>query len=170
MIEIRSAFESDAETLAVLGSATFTETFAKDNRKEDIDLYVSSTFSPDKQLEEIRDPNRRIFIAWDGREPAGYLHLLKGQPDACVTGPKPIEILRLYANARWHGKGLGAALMERAIQTARNEDRETLWLGVWERNLRAQAFYAKYGFRKVGSHIFRVGTDDQTDFILVRSV
>jgi ribosomal protein S18 acetylase RimI-like enzyme len=45
----------------------------------------------------------------------------------------------------------------------------TLWLGVWERNERAKAFYTKNGFIDVGSHVFMVGREAQTDRILVRT-
>lgn len=170
MIKIKKATESDAETLTELGRTTFIETFAKDNRKEDMDLYVVETFAPDKQLKELLDPNRRIEIAWDGNQAAGFLHLIESDPDPSVTGPKPIEILRLYVDSRWQGKGLGAALMERSLQIAREERFNTIWLGVWERNFRAQAFYKKYGFATVGKHIFRLGTDDQTDLIMARTI
>jgi ribosomal protein S18 acetylase RimI-like enzyme len=170
MIEIRRASESNAQILADLGKNTFIETFAKDNRKEDMDMYVAETFGVDKQLKELRDPNRWIAIAWSGNLAAGFLHLVKSNPDPSVTGPKPIELLRLYVDSRWHGKGVGAALMERTIQIAREEGFQTLWLGVWERNFRAQAFYNKYEFAAVGRHTFRLGTDDQIDFIMARTI
>ncbi|MBX9767788.1 MAG: GNAT family N-acetyltransferase [Bdellovibrionales bacterium] len=170
MIQFRPASETDAQTLADLGKSTFIETFAKDNSKDNMDIYVSKTFGLDQQLSEIRDPYRRIEIAWDGDAPAGFLHLLKGPADASVIGPKPIELLRLYIDSRWQGKGLGAALMNRGLQYSREEGFQTLWLGVWERNFRAQAFYKKFGFRTVGKHIFSLGSDDQIDLILERAV
>lgn len=166
MTEIKRATESDARTLTDLGRTTFIETFAKDNSQEDMDMYVAATFGEDKQLAEIRDPNRYVEIAWIENEPAGFLHLLKGKPDPSVTGEKPLEILRLYVDSRWHGKGAGVALMNRCLEIAREEGFETLWLGVWERNFRAQAFYKKFGFEVVGRHVFTLGTDDQLDLIM----
>ena len=77
---------------------------------------------------------------------------------------------RLYVDSRWHGKGVARELMDAAFRIARDLGRETIWLGVWERNLRAKAFYAKYGFREVGSHHFRLGSDDQKDLILALPV
>ena len=58
--------------------------------------------------------------------------------------------------------------MERALEIARKGGHDILWLGVWERNFRAQAFYQKYGFTRVGSHGFRLGTDEQVDWVLAR--
>ena len=170
MIVVRPATNKDSQVLSNLGKTTFIETFAKDNRPEDIEQYVLQTFSSEKQLDEINDPNRTIEIAWVEGVPAGYLHLLVGNSDPSITGEKPIEILRLYVDARWHGKGVGAILMERAIQIAQECGYQTLWLGVWEQNFRAQAFYAKYGFVVVGSHVFQLGKDDQTDLIMEKNL
>ena len=170
MIVITRARDSDAETLSSLGRKTCLETFEKDNTPEDMASYLSQTFSPDRQLGEIRDPARTIEIARIHGEPVGFLHLLSGPADPAVTGSRPIELLRLYVDARFHGKGIGAALMDRCLQLARDLGYETLWLGVWERNFRAQAFYQKYGFSKVGTHGFKLGSDLQTDWILSRSL
>lgn len=170
MLEIKLAREKDADTLAELSTRTFVETFIHDNKKEDIDQYVASTFGPDKQFLEIRDPNRHIEIAWSDNRAVGFVHLAESEPDASVTGPKPVELLRLYVDSRWHGQGIGSALMNRGIEIARREGFQTLWLGVWERNFKAQAFYHKYQFEKVGSHIFAVGTDEQIDWIMARSI
>lgn len=170
MIEITRARDSDAEPLSSLGRKTFLETFEKDNTPEDMDSYLNQTFSVGLQLAEIRDSTRIIEIARIQGEPAGFLHLLKGSADPSVTTPKPIELLRLYVDARFHGKGVGAALMDRCLMLSRDLGYETLWLGVWERNFRAQAFYQKYGFSKVGTHGFQLGSDLQTDWILSRSL
>lgn len=170
MIEIKRASVSDVQILTEIGRKTFVEKFSKDNRKEDMDLYVSETFNFERQLSEIKDPNRFIEIAWIENQPAGFLHLLNGQPEPSVKGAKPIEILRLYADSQWHGKGVGTALMERSIKIAREQGFETIWLGVWEKNARAQAFYKKYGFEAGGQHMFRLGTDEQIDIIMTRKI
>jgi len=135
-----------------------------------MDLYVEQTFGVEKQLSEILDPKRRIAIAWVRNVAAGFYHLFEGVPDASVTGPRPIEILRLYVDSRFHGKGIGPALMEACIAKARSENYQTLWLGVWERNLRAQAFYKKHSFIAVGKHRFTLGTNDQLDLIMSRQI
>ena len=90
-------------------------------------------------------------------------------PD-CVTGPEPIELWRFYVDRPWHGRGIAQALMERVKAAARERGAKTLWLGVWERNDRARAFYAKCGFADAGEHIFLFGTDPQTDRVMVTSL
>ena len=165
-IIIERATQTQAVALSDLSRLTFIETFAKDNSEENISRYVSETFSPQKQLHEICDPNRFIEIAWIDKRPAGFFHLLTNSTEPSIKSAKPIEILRLYVDSRWHGKGVGAALMTKVISFSRDAGFETLWLGVWEKNFRAQAFYKKYGFATVGEHIFRLGSDEQTDLIM----
>jgi GNAT superfamily N-acetyltransferase len=170
MIAIRRATTSNAEILSELGKKTFIETFSKDNRPEDIEQYVAETFSAEKQAREIEDPTRWIAIAWSTDVAVGFFHLAKSQPDPSITGTNPIELLRLYVDSRWHGKGVAAALMDECIEIARKEGFQTLWLGVWEKNFRAQAFYKKFNFATVGSHIFKLGRDHQNDLIMARSI
>ncbi len=169
-IEIKLATIADAEILAELGKKTFVDTFANDNRPEDMALYVSQTFGADKQLSEIVDTKRLISIAWVGNIAAGFYHLLDGTPDSSVIGNNPIEVLRLYVDSNWHGKGIGPALMNDCITLAGKKGYKTIWLGVWERNLKAQAFYKKYSFEQTGTHIFTLGTDDQVDIIMSRNI
>lgn len=169
-IEIKMATTADAKILAELGKKTFIDTFSKDNKQEDMDLYVQQTFGDEKQLAEILDNKRIISIAWVENTAAGFYHLLDGHLDESVTGERPIEILRLYVDSFWHGKGVGPALIKDCIEVARNKGYETIWLGVWERNYKAQSFYQKYAFEQVGKHTFRLGNDDQIDLILNRSI
>ena len=81
-----------------------------------------------------------------------------------------MELLRIYVDSGWHGKGIAYAMMGEILSIARSEGAKTLWLGVWERNFRAQAFYSKHRFTKVGEHDFRLGTQLQIDWIMARPV
>lgn len=83
-------------------------------------------------------------------------------------GPAPLELKRLYVARAWHGRGVAQALMNAVLDAARARGAKTLWLGVWERNPRAVAFYEKYGFTRVGEHSFILGSDVQTDWVLAR--
>lgn len=169
-MRMKTAEESEAEILTELARRTFIQTFAKDNLKENMDLYVAATFHPELQLREIQDPKRIIEVLWMGEEPVGFLHLMKSQPDTSIVGESPIELLKLYLDSSWQGRGLGAALMDRCLEIARDGGYRTLWLGVWERNFRAQEFYTRYGFKIVGQQIFKLGNEDQTDMIMSRGI
>lgn len=137
-----------------------------------MEAYVREAFSPERMRVELEDRTNTFFLAFStGAElPSGYAKLRSGTPDPSVTGPNPIELQRLYVDRAAIGHGVGAALMRASLETAESRGYETLWLGVWERNARAIGFYERWGFQSLGDHVFRLGSDDQTDLIMVRGV
>lgn len=167
---IRAGVRTDATALAELAARTFRETFAADNRPEDMELHMSHAYGTSQQQKELDDPDITTLLVEVDGELAGYAQLRSGVPPACVTGEKPIELWRFYIAQPWQGRGIAQTLMRKAESEAYARGGRTLWLGVWERNERAKAFYAKNGFIEVGSHVFMVGTDAQTDRILVRPI
>jgi ribosomal protein S18 acetylase RimI-like enzyme len=165
---IRIATPDDAELLAELAARTFSDTFAVHNRPEDMKAYMDEAFGIAKQREEIDDARSTILLAFDNDEAAGYARLYAGDAPASVAGARPVELARLYADRRWHGSGVGRELLERCFDRARAAGFETIWLGVWERNERAIAFYQKHGFEECGSHVFQLGSDPQIDLLMAR--
>jgi len=163
---IRRGTAADAGLLADLGASTFSETFAAFNTPENIAAYLQSSFSQAKQSEELTDPRSVFLIAERDKAAAGYAHLQAGKAPASVFGERPIELVRLYVAKKWLGGGIGPALMDACISEARERGYRTLWLGVWEHNPRARAFYKKWGFEEVGNHVFQLGTDSQNDFLM----
>jgi ribosomal protein S18 acetylase RimI-like enzyme len=167
---IRQATTENAKLLADLGRHTFRDTFAADNTPENLELYLSQAYGEEKQLAELRDPTASFFLAFTGPRALGYLKLRSRSVPPCVIGPSPIEIERFYVDRPFWGRGVADALMERANQVAQQCGCRTIWLGVWEHNARAKAFYHRWGFQDVGSQLFVLGTDPQTDRILVRQL
>jgi GNAT superfamily N-acetyltransferase len=165
---IRLASVDDQAALSDFGARTFADTFAADNTPEDMAAYIAASFGVAQQRAELGDPNVWTLLAEADGVLAAYAQLRRGPAPPCVTGPGPMELVRFYVDKSWHGKGLAPTLMEAAIDRAAASGARTLWLGVWERNARAQRFYAKHGFADAGSHDFIVGTDRQTDRIMVR--
>ena len=177
---VRLATLADASRLSQLGAATFRETFEGDNTPEDMARYLAEKFTPARQAAEITDPAGFVLLAEqlvegeerDGKaavgELVGYAHLVAGPAPAAVQSPAPLELKRLYVSRMWQGRGVAQALMDAALAAARARGAETVWLGVWERNPRAAAFYRKYDFERVGEHTFVLGSDAQTDWILAR--
>lgn len=169
-VTIRRGTVDDAVLLSELGARTFSETFAADNTPEDLAAYLATSFSVAQQTAELQDPASTFLIAEiDGRA-AGYAKLHTGEPEKGVDGANPIELVRLYALSEWLGRGVGAELMRACIDEARQAGHETLWLGVWERNPRAQAFYRNWEFETVGEHVFQLGSDLQRDLLMQRSL
>jgi len=170
---IRRAVPSDALALATFAAAAFADTFAAENTPEDMATYVVEAFGEAQQRAELADPSNIVLLAERDGEVAGYAMLHDGAAPAAAIGVDnghAIEIARLYAGRRWIGTGIGAALMQHCLDVATSREREWIWLGVWERNLRAIAFYARWGFRDVGSQCFQLGADRQTDRIMARRV
>ena len=165
---IRKATAADAQLLAQLGERTFRDAFAAQNTAENLRLYLGQAFGEEKQRAEVLDPATTFFLAFVRSEAAGYLTLRTRPAPSCVTEPQPIEIERLYVDRPFWARGVGTALMGRAEQEARNLGHQSLWLAVWEHNSRARAFYRRWSFREVGKQLFVLGTDPQTDLILVR--
>ncbi len=167
---VRRASIEDAKLLAELGALTFAETFAKDNSPEDMAAYLSDSFSVGRLTEELTDPLSVFFVAEVEGSAAGYAKLRAGEASGDVEGERPIELVRLYVSQQWLGRGVGHALMRRCIDEAREMGFRTIWLGVWERNRRAQAFYRKWEFQEVGEHVFQLGSDPQRDIVMRRAV
>ena len=167
-LTMRRGTLNDAGLLSELGALTFSETFAADNTPEDLAAYIATSFNVAQQTVELEDPASTFLIAEvDGRA-AGYAMLHEGQPEKDVEGANAIELVRLYVSREWLGRGIGEELMRACIDEARQTGHETLWLGVWERNGRAQAFYRKWNFRAVGEHMFQLGSDMQRDILMER--
>jgi GNAT superfamily N-acetyltransferase len=174
-IKIRSASVDDASALSLFGATTFRDTFEKENSSQDMERYLAEAFTPDQQATEIADAAGAVLLAEHisesgDAELVGYAHLVPGDAPEAVRGAAPLELKRLYVARAWHGRRVAQRLMEAAIDAARARGAQTLWLGVWERNPRAAAFYAKYGFARVGEHTFVLGGDAQTDWIFARPV
>lgn len=151
-----------------MAARTFRETFAANNRPEDIAVHTAHAYGTSQQERELLDSNIATLLVEVDGQLAGYAQLRSGAPPACVTGEEPVELWRFYIAQPWHGQGVAQALMRKVEMDAYRRGGRTLWLGVWERNERAKAFYYKNGFMDVGSQVFMVGTDAQTDRILAR--
>jgi len=165
-MNIRYGTSKDARMLSELGAKTFYDTFAKDNTPENMAAHLTNSFSPEIQFAELSDPNNIFLIAESEGHPIGYAQLILQSKDDSLAGTNPLEILRIYASQEYIGKGVGKELMQAAISEAQQRGCDSIWLGVWEKNLRAIEFYKKWGFKTVGAHTFTVGEDPQKDFIM----
>jgi diamine N-acetyltransferase len=173
-ITIRLAIAADAESLATLAHRTFFETYAPDTDPRDMSLHLARSYSPAIQLAEINDPAMRTLLAIHADSIIGYaqvrLHDPRHAEPACVTGPNAMEIWRFYVDRPWHGQGVAPRLMHDAIELAASLGATSVWLGVWERNPRAIAFYLKCGFQHIGDHQFLFADQLHTDLVMARPV
>ena len=169
-LTIRSAVIADAAALARLAEETFRLTFAADNTPEDMEAHCASAYGTAIQRAQIADDTIDTVVVEDeNAELIAYAQLRPGAPPT-ITTSDPIELWRFYVAASHHGRGLAQRLMGEVVDRVRRGGARTLWLGVWERNLRAQQFYRKCGFVEIGRHTFVLGKDRQTDLLMGRSV
>ena len=167
---IRNANTGDAKQLAQLAERTFRATFGDTNTTADMDLHCRMNYDESIQAAEISDPNTITLLSDNDGTLIGFAQLRWDETPACVRAKSPGEIHRLYVVDQWHGKGVAQELMNASIEEMKIHGSDIVWLGVWERNPKAKAFYRKFGFVEVGDHTFSVGEDPQRDIIMARPV
>ena len=166
LVSIRYATVKDAGLIAELSRQTFYETFASQNTKENMDKFMNEQFSKETLSREVGAPDNIFFLAYDGKEPIGYVKMRESINPRELGNSSAIEIARIYATTHSIGKGVGKILMQRCIDIAVEKKKDIIWLGVWEHNQRAIEFYVKWGFEKFGTHTFMLGDDPQTDWLM----
>ena len=165
---IRSATLADTFRLTAFGRRVFMATFAPDNDAAQLASYVETAYVPEAQAAELSNPDITTLLACDDDDAIiGFAQLRGGSPPPCVADLSAIELWRFYVDPAWHGQGVAASPHGCGDRSRAAAGARTFWLGVWERNLRAQAFYRKHGFTPVGSQIFMFGTEPQTDQIWI---
>jgi diamine N-acetyltransferase len=167
---IRKANRSDAALLSRLAESTFRETFGVANTPQNMDLHCRGSYSEKLQAGEIASENMVTLLAEHGQDLVGFAQIHWSEAPSFVQGTSPGEIQRLYVASNWHGKGVAQALMVACLDEMRARGADVIWLGVWERNPRAIAFYKKFGFIECGEHVFHVGHDPQIDIVMTRSI
>jgi len=167
---IRRARHGDATQLSVIAEETFRATFAGVNTPGNMDLHCRTSYSEAIQAEEIADPNRVTLLCEYSGRLAGFAQLRWGKAPSCVLANAPGELQRLYVISEFHGKGVAHGLMNACMDEMTSHRSDVVWLGVWERNPKAIAFYKKFGFHEVGAHVFPLGNDPQRDVVLARPV
>jgi diamine N-acetyltransferase len=167
LFQIRRGGRADAAALAELAERTFNETFGDDNTSEDLARHTASNYGRDLQERELTSPDMVTLLMESADGIAAFAQVRRAPAPTCVIAESPVELFRFYVDRPWHGRGLARPLMDAAYGAARELGGRTLWLGVWEKNPRAIAFYGKCGFRDVGSHDFWVGADLQVDRVMV---
>jgi ribosomal protein S18 acetylase RimI-like enzyme len=162
----RPAAIGDAPALSVFAERSFRETFAHDNKPEDMNQYCREAFGLEIQQRELTDPEVMTLLALSETTIVGYGQIRLGSGTTCIACDNAAEIRRLYVGSTWQGKQIARELLRKLVGAATHSGAKCIWLGVWERNARAIRFYEKAGFSVVGEHEFSLGSDIQRDLIL----
>jgi GNAT superfamily N-acetyltransferase len=169
-VTIRQIGVDNASALQNISRNTFQEAFATENDAQNMEQYLTENLSIERLTSELQAPCSQFYFAEVSGTPIGYL---KVNYSACQTEPQgenSLEIERIYITKEHYGKGVAQALFQKAIDIATIRNARNLWLGVWEHNYRALAFYRKNGFVEFGRHVFMLGADAQTDIMMRREL
>jgi ribosomal protein S18 acetylase RimI-like enzyme len=169
-LTIRPATLDDVALLCQLGATTFRETYRTLSDPREVDEYADENFTAEKVAGWFRKPCARTLVASLDGVAVGYAHVRSAKVPACVHDRKAVELSRLYLLASAQGSGVGGALMTAAIGEVVALGGETVWLGAYDRNVKALAFYARRGFVRVGTHEFEFGGQVYADPVLTRRV
>lgn len=165
-VEIRPCQISEAALLRDIGEETYETTFREMATPEAMAAYLKEAFTLEKIAAELANPDSRFFFLLADGDLAGYLKVNDGPAQTELHDREALEIERIYVRAGHQGKGLGAKLINFALYLAREMGKRYVWLGVWQKNTAAIGFYKKMGFEIAGTHVFRMGDDIQSDYIM----
>ena len=164
---VRPAGPDDAETLALVGAATFLESFAGVVDGAGIVAHCARQHSAGTYRAYFgRGARAWLAEVEPGGAPVGYALLCSPELEQARAGD--IELKRVYLLSRFQGSGIAAALMDAAVAASAGHDR--LLLGVKDDNHRALSFYCKHGFETIGTRRFDVGGNAYDDFVLARAL
>ena len=163
---IRKAEFGDLETLLKLAKNTFIATYAHLNDPINFQQYLDKSFVQETFQNEFETPKSEFYILEIKKELVAYIKLNIGYADGGLEEEDSIELERIYIKQTFQGNGYGKLLIDHAVKVGKKNGMKVLWLGVWEKNLKAIKFYEKCGFHIFGTHIFTIGKEDQTDFLM----
>lgn len=169
-ITIKKCSLEDLYQLQEVSYETFNETFKAQNLPENMETYLEKAFNLQQLTIELSEAaSQFLFISVD-QEVAGYLKVNIDHAQSEDMGDESLEIERIYIRKPFQKYGLGKRLLNKAIEITVHHNKKKIWLGVWEKNENAIAFYKKMGFVLAGSHSFYMGDEEQIDFIMIKTL
>jgi diamine N-acetyltransferase len=169
-IRIKKCTLEDLRLLQEISCETFDETFSDQNSPENMAAYLERAFNLEQLEKELFNPSSQFFFVYFDHEVAGYLKLNTNDAQSEEMGEEALEIERIYIKSRFQKHGLGKYLFNAAVEMAMEQGKKKIWLGVWEKNENAIAFYKKMGIIQTGEHSFYMGDDEQTDLVMVKTL
>lgn len=163
---LRPAMPADAPALARLGRESFCAAFAHLYRPQDLDAFLEQVYSESVVAQEIADETMIHRLACDAQALLGFVKLRSPSWYAEHSdAANPIALGQLYTRPDRTGQGIGAGLMDWAIEHARAQGHDAIQLSVWSENVGAQRFYRRYGFAKIADIDFWVGNHRDDEFL-----
>lgn len=169
-LQITKCTLADLEPLIAISRETFWDTFSPYSSQADMDRFLDQAYAPEKLGKELQNPESSFYFLKSDDEIFGYLKLNINRAQSEDLAENALEVERIYIRSKHLRHGYGQKLLQFAEKEAIRQAKQAIWLGVWEHNERAKAFYKKNGFKKVGAHDFYVGSDQQHDWLLLKTL
>ncbi|MEH7084633.1 GNAT family N-acetyltransferase [Neobacillus drentensis] len=169
-INIKQCTLEDLRILQEISYVTFNETFKDQNSHENMTTYLERAFNLEQLEKELTNISSQFFFVYFNNEVAGYLKINTNDAQTEEMGEESLEIERIYIKNQFQKHGLGKYLFNKAMEIAMERHKKKIWLGVWEKNENAIAFYKKMGFVQAGAHSFYMGDEEQIDFIMTKTL
>lgn len=169
-IHMKKCTAEDVQILQEIGYETFNETFSHQNKPENMKAYLDSAFTIEQLEKELSNPFSQFFFVQVHDEVAGYLKVNINDAQSEEMGKDTLEVERIYIRSKFQKQGLGKHLLQKAIDIAHECHKKKIWLGVWEKNENAIAFYKKMGFVQTDVHTFYMGDEEQTDWVMTKKL
>jgi ribosomal protein S18 acetylase RimI-like enzyme len=172
-VRIATADSVDIAELAGVAARTFPLACPPSVTPANIAAFVDANLSAARFAEYLSDSQRLILTASQDRRIVGYAMLIRGigdDPDVqrAVRARPAVELSKMYVLPDNHGSGVSTALMDAALAAAADWGGGCVWLGVNQKNIRAQRFYKKCGFTVNGTRTFQLGGRTESDYVMVR--
>ena len=169
-IHLQKITKNNVQDLQEVSIQTFTETFKDNNSEKSLNDYLNTAYELTKLEKELENPHSEFYFAYFNNELAGYLKININDAQSEKMGENALEVERIYIKKSFKRRGIGRHLIETAEQLAKKYQKNLMWLGVWEYNPKAIAFYETLGFKVIGAHSFFMGEEEQTDLIMSKQL
>lgn len=169
-IHLQKITKNNVQGLQEVSIQTFTETFKDNNSEKSLNDYLNTAYELTKLEKELENPHSEFYFAYFNNELAGYLKININDAQSEKMGENALEVERIYIKKSFKRRGIGRHLIETAEQLAKKYQKNLMWLGVWEYNPKAIAFYETLGFKVIGAHSFFMGEEEQTDLIMSKQL
>jgi diamine N-acetyltransferase len=169
-INIKECTVEDSRQLQDISYVTFNETFKHQNSPGNMKAYLERAFNLNQLEKELANISSQFYFVYLNHELAGYLKVNTKDAQTEEMGDEALEIERIYIKREYQKHGLGKYMLNKAIEMAKARNMKKIWLGVWEKNENAIAFYQKMGFVQTGAHSFYMGDEEQRDLIMTKTL
>lgn len=169
-IHLQKITKNNVQDLQEVSIQTFTETFKDNNSEKSLNDYLNTAYELTKLEKELENPHSEFYFAYFNNELAGYLKININDAQSEKMEENALEVERIYIKKSFKRRGIGRHLIETAEQLAKKYQKNLMWLGVWEYNPKAIAFYETLGFKVIGAHSFFMGEEEQTDLIMSKQL